>query len=147
MNLDNHTDLIQWCLHLKTAPDEVFIHLSTRAGRELFWAESAPERDGVIHFQFPNGEIWQGKIIEVVPEKRFVIQYYGGSLASFELSGDGEGGTILRLRDEGVPPDHYCEVKAGWVSVLLNLKAAADYGVDLRNHHPSYTWKDGFVGN
>lgn len=143
----NNLDPIEWKVHFKSPPEKVFIFLTTGEGRECFWAESAPERRGVIHFQFPNGETWRGEIIESVPERRFVVRYYGGSLASFELSGDGQDGTILRLRDEGVARNHYSAVKAGWVSVLMNLKAAVDYGVDLRNHDQSYTWDNGFVGN
>jgi hypothetical protein len=38
-------------------------------------------------------------------------------------------------------------VAAGWVSVLLALKAAVDFGVDLRNHDPERTWSTGFVDN
>jgi hypothetical protein len=36
---------------------------------------------------------------------------------------------------------------AGWVSVLLALKAAADFGIDLRNHDPARTWNKGYVDN
>jgi hypothetical protein len=34
---------------------------------------------------------------------------------------------------------------AGWISVLLGLKAAADFRIDLRNHRPGCTWESGFV--
>jgi len=34
-----------------------------------------------------------------------------------------------------------------WVSVLMNLKARADHGVDLRNHDPARTWTKGYVDN
>jgi hypothetical protein len=33
------------------------------------------------------------------------------------------------------------------VSVLLALKAAADFGVDLRNHDPARTWWQGYCDN
>jgi hypothetical protein len=29
----------------------------------------------------------------------------------------------------------------------MNLKAAVDYGVDLRNHNSNYSWDQGYVGN
>jgi hypothetical protein len=67
------------------------------------------------------------------------VRYYGGSVATFELAGDGAGGTDLRLTDAGVPDEDRTEVIAGWVSVLLALKAAIDIGVDLRNHDPERT--------
>jgi hypothetical protein len=34
---------------------------------------------------------------------------------------------------------------AGWVSVLLALKAAADFRVDLRSHDPQRTWSQGYA--
>jgi hypothetical protein len=33
---------------------------------------------------------------------------------------------------------------AGWASVLLALKAAVDFGVDLRHHDPERTWDQGY---
>jgi hypothetical protein len=33
------------------------------------------------------------------------------------------------------------------VSGLLALKAAVDFGVDLRNHEPELSWAQGFAGN
>ena len=39
------------------------------------------------------------------------------------------------------------DVAAGWVSVLLNLKAAINFGGDLRNHTRARTWIDGFIDN
>jgi hypothetical protein len=38
-------------------------------------------------------------------------------------------------------------VIAGWAPVLLALKGAADYGVDLRNHDSGRTWEQGFADN
>ncbi len=39
----------------------------------------------------------------------------------------------------GVPEEDRTEVIAGWVSVLMALKAAVDFSVDLRNHDPVRT--------
>jgi hypothetical protein len=73
--------------------------------------------------------------------------YYGNSVATFELADDRAGGTDLILTDSGVPDEDRSEVIAGWVSVLTALKAAVDFGVDLRNHDPLRTWDDGYVEN
>lgn len=121
--------------------------LSTNEGRARFWAESAIEADGHIEFKFPNGEWHRGRIIEQVRPFRFVIEYIGGSITSFELKDDGAGGTVLTLRDSGVNEQERIEVTAGWVSVLMALKAAVDSGIDLRNHDVRYSWSDGFVDN
>jgi hypothetical protein len=121
--------------------------LSSDGGRAQFWAESALEADGEIEWRFPNGLTWGGKLIENSPPHRFTVEYFGGSIATFELARDGAGGTDLTLTDAGVLPEHRVETIAGWVSVLLALKAAADFSVDLRNHEPLRTWDDGFVDN
>jgi hypothetical protein len=60
---------------------------------------------------------------------------------------DGAGGTDLTLVDVGVPAADRAEVVAGWVSVLLALKATVDFGVDLRNHDPQRTWDTGYAEN
>ena len=138
---------ILWRLHLHSSPFRVHEMLSTDRGRARFWAESAREKDNIIHYIFPNGQRWNGRIIENRPPHVFAVEYFGGSVARFELTGDGNNGTILRLTDSGVPPAERAEVLAGWVSVLLTLKAAVDFDVDLRNHHHLRTWDHGFAEN
>jgi hypothetical protein len=121
--------------------------LSTDHGRAQFWAESAVEQDGVIHFTFPNAQRWQGKIVARQAPILFAVEYIGNSLVRFELSADGHEGTLLTLVDSGVAAEERTEVIAGWVSVLLALKAAADFEVDLRNHDANRTWDQSFVEN
>ena len=101
----------------------------------------------MIHFVFPNQAEWKGKILENVPPKRFQVEYYGGTIATFELDPDSSGGTDLTLTDQGIPENDRSEVLAGWVSVLLALKASVDFGIDLRNHNPKWTWDEGYVEN
>lgn len=138
---------IRWRLHLKSPVGEVYEAISTDEGRASFWAESAIEHDGVIHFVFPNGATWDGHILQAIPPRRFAVRYYGGSVATFELAEDGRGGTDLSLTDEGVPSEYRSEVIAGWVSVLMALKAAVDFGVDLRTHDADRNWENGYVDN
>ena len=126
--------IILWRLHLRVSPWRVYEMLSTDQGRTRFWAESAMEKDGIIHFIFPNGQHWQAKIVANITPTLFAVEYIGNSIARFELADDGKGGTLLTLADTGVAPEERIEVIAGWVSVLLALKAAVDFDVDLRNH-------------
>jgi len=147
MTFQSDPDLIRWKLHLKSSPETVYQALSTDMGRARFWAESAEEKDGIIHFIFPNQAEWKGKILEAVPSRKFKVEYYGGSITTFELESDGAGGTDLTLTDEGVPQADRTEVIAGWLSVLMALKASVDFGVDLRNHDLQRTWDEGFVEN
>jgi uncharacterized protein YndB with AHSA1/START domain len=138
---------ISWRLHLAAAPATVYQLVATSSGRRQFWAESAEERDGVIEFRFPSGGIWRGRVLERRPPHRFSVEYFGGSHATFDVTDDGGGGTDLTLTETGVSPAEWVENHAGWVSVLLALKAAADFGVDLRNHDPGRSWESGYVDN
>lgn len=121
--------------------------IATSEGRRRFWAESAEEQNGVVEFRFSNGGVWRGRVLERDAPHRFAVEYFGGSRATFECAEDGAGGTDLTLTETGISPDEWEENHAGWVSVLLALKAAADFGVDLRNHDPSRSWDAGFVDN
>jgi uncharacterized protein YndB with AHSA1/START domain len=138
---------IRWKLHLRSSPQTVYQMLATEAGRAQFWAESAVEEDRFIHFQFPNGLRWNARILAAEPYSRYQVEYLGGSLTTFDLVNDGSGGTDLSMSDTGVPGDDRTEVIAGWVSVLMALKAAVDFKIDLRNHDPKRTWDQGFVEN
>jgi uncharacterized protein YndB with AHSA1/START domain len=147
MNLENYPNIIKWRLHLKSPPSDVYKMLATNEGRSQFWAESAVEADGRIHFTFPNEQCWSGRLLEQVAGRRFAVEYIGGSVVTFELEEDGRGGTDLTLTEEGVGTVDRAEVLAGWASVLLALKGAVDFGVDLRNHDDKRTWDTGFVDN
>jgi uncharacterized protein YndB with AHSA1/START domain len=147
MTFQSDPDVITWRLHLRASPAAVYELLATDAGRARFWAEEAIERDGIIDFVFPGGQRWCGPILAHKPGYQFRVVYYGGSVTTFTLADDGVGGTDLTLEDAGVPVAHHAEVTAGWVSVLLALKAAVDFGVDLRNHDPARSWEQGYAEN
>jgi uncharacterized protein YndB with AHSA1/START domain len=147
MKFQNDPHTIRWRLHLRSPRDKVYQALSTDVGRAGFWAESAPERDGVIHFVFPNGVTWQAQVLLAVRSRQYAIRYYGNSITTFTLEDDEHGGTDLTLTDTGIPTEDRMEVIAGWVSVLMALKAAVDFGVDLRAHDPQRHWDNGYVEN
>jgi uncharacterized protein YndB with AHSA1/START domain len=140
-------EAIRWRIHLRSGPSVVFELLASDDGRARFWAERAVERDGAIDFEFPDGIRWRAAILERTPPRRLSVRYFGGSTATFELAEDDAGGTDLILTDDGVDPADRSESEAGWVSVLMALKAAADHGVDLRNHDPDRTWDQGYCDN
>lgn len=138
---------ITWRLHLASPPSHVHAVLASDFGRRQFWAERSDEEDGAIAWVFPGGQTWHGRILENEPGRRFAVEYFGGSVATFVLDDDGRNGTDLTLTDAGVPRADRAEVAAGWVSVLLALKAAVDFGIDLRNHDRARTWAQGFADN
>ena len=147
MTFQRDPNEIRWRLHLKSPPQVVHRLISTDEGRAKFWAESAVEGNGGIDFRFPNGQSWVGRILENTAPHRLAVEYYGGSVSTFDLTDDGNGGTDLTLTDRGVKDEWRSEVVAGWISVLMALKAAADFSVDLRNHDPKKTWDQGYVEN
>ena len=134
--------MIKWRVHLASPPDVVHAFVATDEGRARFWAESTEDCGGKIEFRFPDGSRLQGRVLANDPPRFFALEYFG-TRVEFELARDGEGGTEVTLVDESDHPD----TRAGWVSVLLALKGAADHGVDLRNHDSRRTWEQGFVDN
>lgn len=137
---------IVWKLHLKSDIEKVFEIISTDKGRSKFWATTKQSSDRIT-FDFSNGYSWLGKILANQPPTVFSVEYIEGSLTTFLLEIDGHGGTDLTLTDEGVPHEDRGEVIAGWGSVLMSLKAAVDFQIDLRNHDPARTWDQGYFEN
>lgn len=147
MSFQPDPDVIRWKLRLRASPGEVYVLLATDEGRARFWAESAVESNGQIQFRFPNGYRYDGEILAAEPSRFFRVRYIGGTTATFQLAPTAGGGTDLTLTDEGNAPEDRTEVIAGWVSVLLALKAAADHGVDIRNHDAEHCWDQGYAEN
>ena len=140
-------NIIKWKIHLNVSPDKAYNMLSTDEGRAKFWAEKAHEENGYINFEFPNGQKWKSKLLETSSPQKYQLSYFEGGVTTFILDPDGKGGTDLTLTDEGFPVEEYEDIHAGWVSVLMSLKAAAEFGVDLRNHDSNRTWDNKFVEN
>ncbi len=147
MGLQDDPGKVEWRIHLRSSPQDVYRMLETDEGRARFWAESAMEHRGEIHFQFPNGMRWRGKVLEAKPPHRFAVDYLGHNAVTFVLREDGEGGTDLFLTARSSSEEDREEEIPGWVSVLMALKAAVDFNVDLRNHDASRTWDQGYAEN
>lgn len=126
----------QWKVHFKSSPSEVYRAISTPLGRSRFWAESAKESDGVIHFVLPGDRTDDAPIERAVREQLYVVRLFGDRI-SFALTPDENRGTDLTFTHEGKTDP------STWVSLLLRLKAHVDFGTDLRNHDPART--DGYL--
>lgn len=122
----------QWKVHFKSAPSEVYRAISTPLGRSRFWAESAKETDGVIHFVLPGNRTDDAPIERAVKDHLYVVRLFGERV-TFALAQDENRGTDLTLIHDGETSG------AGWVALLLRLKAHVDFGADLRNHDPART--------
>ena len=147
MSLQDEKGIIKWRMHFSSPPEKVYEALATQEGREKYWAESSPEKEGVVEFHILKFPPFSGEIIEQKPSELFVIEYFG-TLTRFELKSDGKGGTDLFLVATGIDDEaERLDMIPGWVSVLMAMKAAVDFGVDLRNHDIERTWQDGYADN
>jgi uncharacterized protein YndB with AHSA1/START domain len=135
---------IVWRVHFASSPDEVYEALDSDSGRASFWAESAVERHGVVRFRFINGVRFDGRILERERPHLWSVDYFS-STAQFTLRSDGADGTDLTLSNDGVDDRDRAEVTAGWLNVLLPMKAWVDYQIDLRSHDRNRTWDHGYV--
>lgn len=146
MSFQNEKGVIRWKMHFTSSRDKVFAALNTAEGRAKYWAESAPENNGQVTFHILNYEPFSGRILQRKPPSLFVIEYFG-TIVEFSLQDDGKGGTDLSLVATEVDESIRMEMAAGWVSVLMAMKAAVDHGVDLRNHDEVRAWGDGYADN
>ncbi|GAA3126664.1 hypothetical protein JOF29_002629 [Kribbella aluminosa] len=118
--------MAQQKVYCASAASDVYRAVSTVLGRERFWADQAPESDGVISFVLADGRRGQSRIERAVQDQLYELRYFGRTL-TFRLA-PAAAGTDLTLTSDG--PDDVPEL----VSLLLRLKASVDFGVDLRNH-------------
>lgn len=137
---------IEWKVHFKSSRTEVYESLSTDQGRAKFWAEEAIEKDGYIEFYILNYQRYRARILSAIPPRHFKLEYFGTEVA-FELLETEDGGTDLILSATTPSEQVKFEMTAGWVSVLMAMKAAVDFGVDLRNHHEDRVWDKGYLDN
>ena len=140
------THQLSWKIHFKSEPAVVYDFLVVPEKRKRYWAESAEEADGVIHYVFLNGIEDHGRILEKIPTQFFRVEYFGMDV-SFDLQACDGGGCDMNMTCNNVDDDDRYELNAGWVSWLMAMKAAVDFGVDLRNHDTDRTWFNGFADN
>jgi uncharacterized protein YndB with AHSA1/START domain len=135
---------VRWKLHTASSPEQVFRLWSTDEGREQFWAEKSRSTAISFSLTFPDGTEEECRVLRTEYPSLFEFLYFG-SPVTVELEPDRHGGTDLTLTNARIPEVEYEEVRAGWLNVLLPLKATADFGVDLRNHDSARTWRQGYV--
>lgn len=146
MSFQSKEGVIRWKMHFNSHIEKVFAALATDEGRASYWAESAPEENGEITFHILNYQPSAGRILKKEAPSLFALEYFG-TRVEFTLQDDGNGGTDLLLIATEVNESIRMEMVAGWVSVLMAMKAAVDHGVDLRNHDESRAWGNGYADN
>jgi uncharacterized protein YndB with AHSA1/START domain len=135
---------IVWRLSLASPPEHVFELLDTDDGRERYWAVRSRADGDAFELEFPGGLLGRVEVLEREPPTRMAIRYFG-SESVFELSSREDGGCLFQVTCRCEDPAAWMEFYPGWVSWLLVLKAAADFGVDLRNGSPVRAWEQRYV--
>ena len=137
------TPAIVWRLRLSSPPERVFAAWLNPADHVRFWAErSEPEADGFrLHFIDGTSELC--KVTDTASPSHIRMQYFGARVdITLERVDDG---TDLTLTARDVPEADWQDVNAGWLNVLLPFKAWVDFGVDIRSHDPTRTWRQRYV--
>jgi uncharacterized protein YndB with AHSA1/START domain len=137
-------DPIVWRLSLASPPERVFELLDTDEGRTRFWAERSRTVPGGFELDFPAGLTEVVEVLERDPPTRLKIRYFGAE-TELELAPREDGGCLFQVTCRCEDPAAWIEFHPGWVSWLLVLKAAADFGVDLRNGSPDRAWGQRYV--
>lgn len=146
MDIDtNSTDTILWRVFIAKPTAQVFAYLTHDALRQQYWCELSVQDGPNIAMHFSNRQKTMAQVQGVAAPKVFDLRYFDSDV-SFRLEATAVG-TILTVENTGVAVDEWQAVQSGWVSVLLALKAACQFGIDLRNHDPARSWDQGFVDN
>jgi hypothetical protein len=138
---------INWKVHFSSSIEKVYEALTTDDGRKTFWAEGTVEKNGYIEFSILNYPKYQSRIVAKNGRDLFRIEYFGTEVQFQLVTTKDDNGTDLILTAKTDNENVKNEMTAGWVSVLLAMKAAVDFGVDLRNHNPDRAWNNGFLDN
>lgn len=134
-----------WRVHLSAPRELVFALLTPEDEPSLYLASTADQLDDEGGWIAPEGAHLKDATLELLPPRRLTARYAGGGVATLDLTDDGRGGTDLRLTDAGQPAEDRTELVAGWVSVLLALKASVDFSLDLRDHDHRTFWTGAYV--
>jgi hypothetical protein len=127
--------VIVWRLHLASPPALVYDFLGPDESHSYFWAVSESEP----HLAHTDGSLWHNATVEREPQRRLALHYVGGSVTTFDLVDDGDGGTFLQLTDMGAPAEDRTGVIAGWIALLLALKATVDFSANLGGHDAAWS--------
>jgi uncharacterized protein YndB with AHSA1/START domain len=120
-------------------PGTVYAYL-TRSELWARWQGAAASDDattgGAFEMRMANGQVAQGRFLELVPDSRVVFTWGwigseelppGSSTVEIELVPDGDG-TLIRLSHRDLPPENVPPHEIGWRHYLPRLGTAAEGG-------------------
>lgn len=132
-----------WRIHCVRPPHEVFEALTDPEQQQRYWCERATATASGYRFEFIDGTVADCEIVGRRTGEWLILRYFQ-SRVEIRLEAAASG-TDLTLTATDIPGPDWLEVYAGWINVLLPLKAWVDFGIDLRNHDPARTWRERFV--
>jgi hypothetical protein len=134
-----------WRVNLSAPRELLFDLLTPDLESDPYRASTIGQFDGENGWIAPEGAHLKNATLDLLPPRRIVANYAGGGVATLDLTDDGRGGTDLRLTDIGQVAEDRTELVAGWVSMLLALKASVDFSIDLRDHDHRTFWTGAYV--
>lgn len=141
---DENFKNVSWRVVCHANIKKVFDLIATDSGRTKFWCEQSTTSEDHIHMIFPGGETETARILKYDRPTSMEIIYFG-AVTKFQIT-ELRSGCVVHV--EAIVRDaDFDETNAGWVSVLMNLKAVSTYDIDLRNHKQDYSWARGFIDN
>jgi hypothetical protein len=135
---------IVWRVSLTSSAEQVFSLLDTDEGRERHWARRSRSTPDGFDLEFAGGLTEHVTVLERVRPVHLRIRYFG-SETDLVLEPLDDGGCVLEVTCRCDDVAEWMEFFPGWVSWLLVLKAAADYGDDLRSGSPERGWSERYV--
>jgi uncharacterized protein YndB with AHSA1/START domain len=136
MSDDDRAREVQLEVRIEASPETVFVLLTEPAHMQTWFAElvEADARPGgLFRISGPAGVSIEGTYLEVIPNRKVVFTWGGveglkpgQSTVEFLLAPDGAG-TLVTLRDYGLPPPSVESHRRGWIhSGLAKLKEAGE---------------------
>jgi uncharacterized protein YndB with AHSA1/START domain len=131
------TELVSYELSIAAPVEVVYRLLTTVDGLKRWIAADAvvdPSPGGELRWTHENGATMIGRFIELDEPRRLLFAYgWEGDLmglppeaSTVEIELEPRpGGTILRLRHRGIPPDAVEDHRRGWVFFLGRLRDTA----------------------
>lgn len=122
------------------SPAEVFAALTTDKGLKGWWtaeAQAEPKEGGLAQLWFDEGEVlFNMRIATFEPAKRVVwtcqseVEEWDGTRLEWELEGDEEGGTLVRLTHSGwdAVDDYTRMCNTTWGALMFVLKEYCETG-------------------
>ena len=134
-----------WRVLINATAADVYRAVSTDEGRAGFWVATSRSTASGITLEFFDGTSWTGRMLRATPDRAVELTYLGGGTVVLEILPVSQSQCIVAVTDRPTNPVDWLANYAGWVAVLLNLKATAEFGVDLRNRDGARSFEQGFV--